>query len=138
MLEDTSTIVQTKGAAESTGTKGVAFRDTLLKMFDIIRYYERNSQYYREIVLLSRFPTAQANLSFNVNDVNSGSPSRILRVLLISFGMTILPRSSTRRTMPVAFISFPLLAVNSTVVLFAGNGGLCGLSFRTVSMEATI
>ena len=41
-----------------------------------------------------------------VNDVSDGSPSRILRVLLISFGMTILPKSSTRRTMPVAFIVF--------------------------------
>ena len=44
-----------------------------------------------------------------VNDVCNGSPSRILRVLLISFGMTIRPKSSTRRTMPVAFIlSSPL------------------------------
>ena len=32
MLEDTSTIVPTNGAAESTGTKGVAFRDTLLSL----------------------------------------------------------------------------------------------------------
>ena len=48
-----------------------------------------------------------------VNDVNDGSPSRILKVLRISFGMTILPRSSTRRTMPVAFISIPLLVANS-------------------------
>ena len=67
-----------------------------------------------EKVLLSRLPTAQANLSFTVNDVNNGSPSRIRRVLRISFGMTILPKSSTRRTMPVAFISFPLLVVNSS------------------------
>ena len=43
--------------------------------------------------------------SHRVNDVCNGSPSRILRVLRISFGMTILPKSSTRRTMPVAFIS---------------------------------
>ena len=49
-----------------------------------------------------------------VNDVSDGSPSRIRRVLRISFGMTILPKSSTRRTMPVAFISFPLLVVNSS------------------------
>ena len=62
-----------------------------------------------EKVLFSRLPIAQANLSFTVNDVNSGSPSRMRRVLLISFGMTILPKSSTRRTMPVAFIVFPLL-----------------------------
>ena len=31
------------------------------------------------------------------------------RVLRISFGITIRPRSSTRRTMPVAFILLPLL-----------------------------
>ena len=36
MLEDTSTIVPTNGAAESTGTKGVAFRDTLLKIFGFL------------------------------------------------------------------------------------------------------
>ena len=66
-----------------------------------------------EKVLLSRFPTAQANLSLAVNDVNSGSPSRIRSVLRISLGMTILPRSSTRRTIPVAFIFIPLLVVNS-------------------------
>ena len=34
--------------------------------------------------------------------VEGGSPSRILRVLLISLGITILPKSSTRRTIPVA------------------------------------
>ena len=61
-----------------------------------------------------------------VNDVSDGSPSRMRRVRRISLGMTIRPRSSTRLTIPVAFISFPLLAVNSTVVLFAGNGELSG------------
>ena len=81
---------------------------------------------FYEKVLLSRLPTAQANRSLSVNDVNSGSPSRIRRVLRISLGMTIRPRSSTRLTIPVAFISFPLLAVNSTVVLFAGKARLCG------------
>ena len=69
--------------------------------------------FFYEKVLLSRFPTAQANLSLAANVVNSGSPSRILRVLRISFGMTILPKSSTRRTMPVAFIFLPLLVVIS-------------------------
>ncbi len=39
-----------------------------------------------------------------VNDVNNGSPSRILIVRLISFGMTTLPRSSILLTIPVAFI----------------------------------
>ena len=49
--------------------------------------------------------------SHRVNDVCNGSPSRIRRVLRISLGMTIRPRSSTRRTMPVAFILVPLLVV---------------------------
>ena len=44
------------------------------------------------------------NLSIGVNVVYEGSPSRILKVLLISFGMTILPKSSTLLTIPVAFI----------------------------------
>ena len=55
------------------------------------------------------FATAQANRCLTVNDVNKGSPSRMRRVLRISLGMTILPKSSTRRTIPVAFIVFPLL-----------------------------
>ena len=44
------------------------------------------------------------NLSIGVNVVCDGSPSRILRVLRISLGITILPKSSTRLTIPVAFI----------------------------------
>ena len=35
---------------------------------------------------------------------NGGAPSRILIVLLISLGMTTLPRSSILLTIPVAFI----------------------------------
>ena len=67
--------------------------------------------------------------SHRVNDVCNGSPSRIRRVLLISFGMTILPRSSTRRTMPVAFIilfSFEARDARfAPVEVFAGKGELC-------------
>ena len=42
------------------------------------------------------------NLSIGVNVVCEGSPSRILRVLLISLGITILSKSSTLLTIPVA------------------------------------
>ena len=42
------------------------------------------------------------NISIDVNVVCKGSPSRMRRVRRISLGMTILPRSSTRRTIPVA------------------------------------
>ena len=44
------------------------------------------------------------NLSNGVNVVSKGSPSLILRVLLISLGITIHPRASTRLTIPVVFI----------------------------------
>ena len=77
---------------------------------------------------LAKSPIAKQNLSHRVNDVCNGSPSRIRRVLRISFGMTILPRSSTRRTMPVAFIFFSPLkrkALFTPVEVFAGKGELC-------------
>ncbi len=41
--------------------------------------------------------------SLSVN-ISRGSPSLILRVLLISFGITTRPKSSIRLTIPVAFI----------------------------------
>ncbi len=44
--------------------------------------------------------------SLSVN-ISSGSLSRIRNVLLISFGITIRPKSSILLTIPVAFISFP-------------------------------
>ena len=97
--------------------KGVAFRDTLLKYSDFFWFKCKFLLFSYEKVLLSRFPTAQANLSLAVNDVNSGSPSRMRRVRRISFGMTILPRSSTRRTIPVAFIVFlSLCCISSGIV----------------------
>ena len=60
--------------------------------------------YYYHPRLLAKSNIEKQYFSHSVNDVCNGSPSRMRRVLLISFGMTILPRSSTRRTMPVAFI----------------------------------
>ena len=47
---------------------------------------------------------ALQNLNSCVNDICKGSPSRIRIVRLISFGITTLPRSSIRLTIPVAFI----------------------------------
>ena len=44
--------------------------------------------------------------SLSVN-ISNGSPSFILNVFLISFGITILPKSSIRLTTPVAFEIFP-------------------------------
>lgn len=79
--------------------------------------------------LLAKSNIEKQYFSHRVNDVCNGSPSRMRRVLLISFGMTILPRSSTRRTMPVAFIilfSFEARDARfSPVEVFAGKGELC-------------
>jgi hypothetical protein len=47
---------------------------------------------------------AQQNLSLGVNVVCKESPSQMRSVRRISFGITILPKSSTLLTMPVAFI----------------------------------
>ena len=47
---------------------------------------------------------ANTNLSNRANVICNGSPSRMRRVRRISLGMTTRPRSSIRRTMPVAFI----------------------------------
>ena len=50
--------------------------------------------YYYHPRLLAKSNIEKQYFSHRVNDVSNGSPSRIRRVLLISFGMTILPRSS--------------------------------------------
>ena len=64
------------------------------------------------------------NLSIGVNVVCEGSPSLILSVRLISFGITIRPRSSTRRTIPVAFIYIYLLILQITLLVSANRGRL--------------
>ena len=86
------------------------------------------TMYYSHPSRLAKSLIAKQNRSNCVNVISDGSPSRIRRVLRISFGMTILPRSSTRRTMPVAFIfSSPLKrkALFTPVEVFAGKGELC-------------
>ena len=50
---------------------------------------------------------------FHANVINDGSLSRICRVRRISLGMTTRPRSSIRRTIPVAFIRFPPACFNT-------------------------
>ena len=67
--------------------------------------------YYYPPRLLAKSNIEKQYTSHCVNDVCNGSPSRIRSVLRISLGITIRPRSSTRRTMPVAFmLSSPLKA----------------------------
>lgn len=91
--------------------------------------------------LLAKSNIEKQNTSHRVNDVCNGSPSRIRRVLRISFGMTILPRSSTRRTMPVAFIFFSPLkrkALFTPVEVFAGKGELCMMEGKWEFAEGLI
>ena len=56
---------------------------------------------YREEYLDEHYHRILQNKSKDVNVVYEGSPSRILRVLLISLGITIRPGSSTLLTMSV-------------------------------------
>ena len=55
--------------------------------------------------------THQLDKVFDVSVISNGSPSLILRVLLISLGITTLPSSSILRTMPVAFMVPPVVNI---------------------------
>lgn len=55
--------------------------------------------------------TNQLDKVFDVSVISNGSPSLILRVLLISLGITTLPSSSILRTMPVAFMVPPVVNI---------------------------
>ena len=68
----------------------------------ILRHYVQSSLH-----LFDRSSMAKQNLSHRANVICDGSPSRIRRVRRISLGITTRPRSSMRRTMPVAFIYAP-------------------------------
>ena len=72
----------------------------------VLRHYVQSSPH-----LFDRSSIAKQNLSHRANVICDGSPSRMRRVRRISFGMTTRPRSSMRRTMPVAFISKSPLSV---------------------------
>ena len=74
--------------------------------------------------LSESFINASQNISVCVNDICKGSPSRIRMVLLISFGMTTLPRSSIRRTIPVAFIYILSLNFQIALLVFVIYGDL--------------
>ena len=79
--------------------------------------------YYFHPFRLAKSSIAKQNLSHRVNAVCNGSPSRIRMVLRISLGITTRPRSSMRRTMPVAFIyEYPPVNAISVWVVFASHG----------------
>ena len=60
--------------------------------------------YYFHPRRLAKSSIAAQNLSHGANVISNGSPSRMRMVRRISLGMTTRPRSSIRRTIPVAFI----------------------------------
>ncbi len=66
--------------------------------------------YYSNPILLAKSNNPKQKTCQFFNVICDGSPSRIRRVLLISFGMTTLPRSSILLTIPVAFNSKNSLA----------------------------
>ncbi|MDQ5983474.1 MAG: hypothetical protein RUMPE_00493 [Eubacteriales bacterium SKADARSKE-1] len=68
----------------------------------VVNFNSGNKNISKDLVIIQSAPKHKDKV-FVSNVINNGSPSRILKVLLISFGITTLPRSSIRRTIPVAF-----------------------------------
>ena len=75
---------------------------------------------------------AQQKRSKGVNVVSKGSPSLILIVLLISFGITTLPKSSILLTIPVAFI-YKISFVDLITFLLSVNKGVLYYSFTIIN-----
>ena len=73
-------------------------------MDKLVDVKKKRSEFHLAFNLFTKLCIAIQNLSKGVNVVCSGSPSRMRKVRLISFGITTLPRSSIRLTIPVAFI----------------------------------
>ena len=87
-------------------------------LFKLFRHFVQFAPTFFDISII-----AKQNLSSGVNIVSVGSPSRIRIVLLISFGITTLPRSSILLTIPVAFIytnllEFSFFIISSLRILF--------------------
>ena len=82
---------------------------------------------------LARSRREKQKASDGVHDFCDGSPSRMRRVRRISLGMTTRPKSSMRRTMPVAFIvsspAFKISCLAAKIRRF-----LTGLSLRPISI----
>ena len=81
--------------------------------------------YYPHPCLLAKSSIAAQNRSHRANVICDGSPSRILMVRRISFGITTRPRSSIRRTIPVAFIYGIFLFAYFMYLLFTAKAVLC-------------
>ena len=76
----------------------------------IFRHFEQSEPSFLDISII-----AKQNLSSGVNIVSVGAPSRMRIVLLISLGMTTLPRSSILLTIPVAFIKGVPFYINTKI-----------------------
>ena len=85
-------------------------------------YYTANGKLLQ--YLSTTLCIAQQNFSSSVNELSSGSPSLILIVLLICFGITIWPKSSILRTIPVAFIIYKNSFVDLITLLLSVNKGV--------------
>ena len=94
------------------------------------KIYHFVTMYYFHPCLLAKSPIAKQNCSHRANVICDGSPSRIRMVRRISLGITTRPRSSMRRTIPVAFIyKFPPVKADFSLVVSAAAGVLCTGSF---------
>ena len=86
----------------------------------VLRHYVQSSPH-----LFDRSSIAKQNLSHRANVICDGSPSRIRMVRRISLGITTRPRSSIRRTIPVAFIYKNSLLHIIVRLLFVKSSVLC-------------
>ena len=86
----------------------------------VLRHYVQSSPH-----LFDRSSMAKQNLSHRANVICDGSPSRIRMVRRISLGITTRPRSSMRRTIPVAFIYKNSLLHIIVRLLFVKSSVLC-------------
>ena len=92
------------------------------------KVFEKRGEFHLAVILCARLCIAKQNLSIGVNVVCKESPSQLRSVRRISLGITIRPKSSTLRTIPVAFIYLSPFPV--------GND-LCVVPFRFAMWNGT-
>ena len=80
---------------------------------------EISAPFYYLLYLFQKLCIAQQNFSSSVNELSSGSPSRILKVLRISLGITTLPKSSILLTRPLAVPKIVRRSYSSLTILTA-------------------
>ena len=78
-----------------------------------------HSAFFYALYLFTKLCTPKQNLSKYVNVVCDGSPSRIRSILLISLGITTLPKSSILLTKPLAVPKIVRRSCSSLTILTA-------------------